>query len=486
MMRALRQILIIGIVLFAATVQAQEEEPMFVNRTDLIADNPIQRNYGVAVTDVDRDGEFELFVTGFGTDRRNGARNTVLKWNGEQFIDIADDTLADVDGMAIGVAACDIDGDGSEEIYVLNTDTFGGEKEVTDRLFAYNGTAWTDLFTLPMNQEDLNFTAGRSVACVDRMGTGRYGVFVANYGGPMRLYEVDDDGRVLDVAPAAGVDLVTGGRGLLSFPLVSDRMDIFAGNEQGANFLFRNNGDGTFTDIAEAAGVADAMENVRGMAPLDANGDGTMDVVYGNWEGPHRLFTNNGDNTFTETAPADMAAPTRIRTVIAADFDNDGVDEIFFNNIGQPNRLFRMVDGTPQEINIGDAQEPGGLGTGAAVGDFNGDGLLELLISHGESGIQPLTLYSAEPNDNNYLRVMPLTQAGAPARGAVVRLFTGGGQQMRVIDAGSGYLCQMEPVAHFGLGEVDAVERVEIQWPDGTTQTIDAPAINQTVRVDYP
>ncbi|MEO0566002.1 MAG: CRTAC1 family protein, partial [Chloroflexota bacterium] len=62
---------------------------MFVNRTDLIADNPIQRNYGVAVTDVDRDGAFELFVTGFGTDRRNGARNTVLKWNGEQFIDIA-------------------------------------------------------------------------------------------------------------------------------------------------------------------------------------------------------------------------------------------------------------------------------------------------------------------------------------------------------------------------------------------------------------
>lgn len=476
---------LIGMLWLTATVTAQEDG-MFIDQTELITNNPTQRNYGVAVTDVDGDGAFELFVAGFGTDVRNGARNTILKWDGEQFVDIAPNVLADVDGMAIGVAACDIDGDGREEIYVLNTDSFGGQKEITDRLFAYNGREWVDLFDLSMNQEDLNFTAGRSVACVDRMGTGRYGVFVANYGGPMRLYEVDDDGIVRDVAPEAGVDLTTGGRGLLSFPLVSGGMDVFAGNEQGANFLFRNNGDGTFENLAVSAGVADPFENVRGMAPLDANGDGLIDVVYGNWEGPHRLFINNGDGTFTESAPSDMATPTRVRTVIAADFDNDGTEEIFFNNIGQPNRLFRLVDGVPQEIAIGDANEPGGLGTGAAVGDFDGDGQLELLISHGESGIQPLTLYKVADNDNNYLRVQPVTASGAPARGAIVRLFTAEGQQVRVIDAGSGYLCQMEPVAHFGLGELGAVERVEVQWPDGTTATINTPDVNQQLRVAYP
>lgn len=459
---------------------------MFEDHTELIADNPVQRNYGVAVTDVDGDGAFELFIAGFGTADRNGARNTVLKWDGEQFVDIADNTLADVNGMAIGVAACDIDADGREEIYVLNTDTFGGQKQVTDRLFAYNGNDWVDLFAIPRNQQDLNFTAGRSVACVDRFGTGRYGVFVANYGGPMRLYEVDDDGIVLDVAPEAGVDLTTGGRALLAFPLVSEHMDVFAGNEQGPNFLFHNNGDGTFDNIALSAGVADPRENVRGIAPLDVNGDGLLDVVYGNWDGPHRLFVNQGDGTFADEAPEALATPTRIRTVIAADFDNSGTQEIFFNNIGQPNRLFKLVGGVPQMVDIGAAAEPGGLGTGAAVGDFDGDGVLELLVSHGESGVQPLTLYKAPANGNNYLRVLPLTPAGAPARGAVVRLFTDGGQQVRVIDAGSGYLCQMEPVAHFGLGTADEVERVEVRWVDGTTTTIDAPDVNQMLRVSYP
>ncbi len=463
-----------------------QETPMFTDKTDLLADNPRQRNYGIAVTDVDGDGQFELFVAGFGTATENGARNTVLRWNGEKFIDIADDILAEVAGMAIGVGACDIDGDGAEEIYVLNTDTFGGEKEHTDSFFDYDGDRWVDLFTLPVNQADLNMTAGRSVACVDRTGNGLYGVMVANYGGPMRLYELDQDGVVRDVAPEAGVDLVTGGRALLSFPLVSNRMDIFAGNERGPNFLFRNNGDGTFTNIADVAGVEDALQNVRGMAPLDANNDGYIDVVYGNWEGPHRLLVNNANNTFTDTAPEEMAQPSRIRTVIAADFDNDGHEEIFFNNIGQPNRLFRVIDGTPLAIPIGDAEEAAGLGTGAAVGDFNSDGRLELLISHGESGIQPLTFYETPENDNNYLRIYPTTQFGAPARGAVVRLIYANGTQMRVIDAGSGYLCQMEPIAHFGLGLEESVERIEVTWPDGQSVTIESPDINQQLTVAHP
>jgi hypothetical protein len=184
-----------------------------------------------------------------------------------------------------------------------------------------------------------------------------------------------------------------------------------------------------------------------------------------------------------------MAIPSRVRTVIAADFDNDGYEEIFFNNMGEPNRLFGWRDEAWRLIEIGDALEPLGLGTGAAVGDFDGDGRLELLVSHGESSPQPLTLYATTEatKANHWLRVLPLTRFGAPARGAVVRLKMHNGRtQIRAIDAGSGYLCQMEPVAHFGLGAETTVQQIEIVWPGGTRHTIDSPTINRMLRVEYP
>jgi hypothetical protein len=453
---------------------------MFTNATDLLADNPVQLNYGVAVTDHDGDGSFEAVVAGF------GFPNLVLKWDGEKFIDIAGPTVADRDRRAIGVAACDVDGDGYEELYVLNTDTFSGEKQFSDRLFDRVGDDFTDLFSLEQNAAVLNQIAGRSVACVDRFGTGTYAVMVANYGGPMKLYEMNEDGQLTDVAPAAGVNLVTGGRGLVSLPLVTTRMDIFAGNERGANFLFRNNGDGTFTDVAMEVGIPDAAQNVRGIAPLDLNRDGVLDLAYGNWEGPHRLVVNNGLQPWADIAPPALAAPTRIRTVVAADFDNDGKEELFFNNIGQPNKLFGYRDRDWVQLDIGDALEPSGLGTGAAVGDFDGDGRLELIVSHGESGAQQLSLYHTPKNDNHYLRVLPLTQHGAPARGAVVTIQTANGGQIRAIDAGSGYLCQMEPVAHFGLGDLTTIEQVTVRWPDGTTATMTDMMADQMIRIAYP
>jgi hypothetical protein len=453
---------------------------MFIDKSKFLLDNPIQMNYGIAVTDVDGDGLFELFVAGF-----NGP-NLVLKYNGEGFVNIADNILADAGRQAIGVAAGDIDGDGREEIYVLNTDSYAGRKQFGDRLFDYQDGRWVDLFSLPENQDALNLTAGRSVVCVDRNGDGKYGFFVANYGGPMRLYELDDNGRLADVAPAAGLDLTTGGRSIISLPLVSDRMDIFAANERGSNFLFRNQGDGTFEEIAESAGISDPYYNGRGLVALDIDGDGRFDVVYGNWEGPHRMYLQTACEQFEEVAPSEMAVPSPIRTVIAADFDNDGYEELFFNNIGEPNRLFARQDGIWKAIDTGDAWEPDGLGTGAAVADLDEDGQLALFVTHGESGAQPIALYSPPQNDNAWLRVLPLTAQGAPARGAIVTLVGDQKIQRRAIDAGSGYLCQMEPVAHFGLGNNSRVKAVEVRWPNGTTATIDAPEVNQLIRVAYP
>jgi ASPIC and UnbV/FG-GAP-like repeat len=456
---------------------------MFIDRSELIKENFSQLHYGVAVVDVDNDGEFELFVAGY------GAANRVLKWNGTALIDIADPTLADVERQAIGVAAADLDGDGREEIYVLNTDVYAGRKRFGDRLFDFQSSeysrlgGWVDLFSLPQNADSLNLTAGRSVLGLDRYGHGRYGFFVANYGGPMRLYELDQDGFLADCAPKANLALVTGGRGAIAAPLVSKALDIFAVNEQGANFLFQHQGDGTFENVAALWGLADEEHDGRGVSLFDEEGE--FGIVYGNWQGPHRLM-RRGVDYYTDNAPVELAQPSRIRTVIAADFDNDGELEIFFNNLGEPNRLFGWRSGAWIALPMGDALEPFGLGTGAAIGDFDGDGRLELLISHGEAAPQPLSFFQTADQNNHWLRILPLTPQGAPARGATVTLKANGRIYYRIIDCGSGYLCQMEPVAHFGLGKGTVIESVRVRWLDGTLLLMENPQVDQLLRIPYP
>uniref|UniRef100_A0A8C1RY81 Cartilage acidic protein 1b n=2 Tax=Cyprinus carpio TaxID=7962 RepID=A0A8C1RY81_CYPCA len=482
----------------------QRTEPMFASVTQSVfppdyENNPTQLNYGVAVTDVDGDGDLEMFVTGY-----NGP-NLVLKYDKfkKRLVNIAVDNrsspyyaLRDRQGNAIGVTACDIDGDGREEIYVLNTNNaFSGRATYTDKLFKFRNGRFEDLLNDDINEhrDVANRVAGRSVACVDRKGTGRYSIYIANYAsgtvGPHALIEMDESSSdpskgiiaLSNVAEQAGVNKFTGGRGVVVGPILSQTLpDIFCDNEYSPNFLFRNNGDGTFTDVAAQAGVDDPMQHGRGVTLADFNRDGKTDIIYGNWNGPHRLFlqlSNNRKQRFKDIATQKFSMPSPVRTVIAADFDNDNELEVFFNNIAyrgpSANRLFRVSrreHGDPQieELNVGEAAEPEGRGTGAAVTDFDGDGQLDLLVTHGESAAQPISVYRViQGSSNKWLRVIPRTQFGAFARGAKVIVYTKrNGPHMRIIDGGSGYLCEMEPVAHFGLGK-DVATSVEVFWPDG-------------------
>jgi len=476
-------------------------EDFFKSVSKQLAFNPNQRNYGVSVTDIDKDGSFEFVVAGF------GSRNLAYKWNAEKglYDEIADEVLQDSKRKAIGLAACDIDGDGYEELYVLNTDQYSGDTTTSDGLFDHENGKYFDLFTEERNLESGNFVAGRSCACVDREGNGKYSVVVANYGGQIKVFEINEDNVLFDAAPDAGMDLKLGGRALVAGPIISDRMDVFSNNEVDytsrvngyytrANYMFvhEDNEDGTYENVAKEVGLADDQQTGRGTALLDANGDGLVDIVYGNWNGPHRLYlqSRNGDDVkFTDAATEDMAVPSKIRTVIVADFDNDGYEEIFYNNIPGENRLFRKLpdDEDWVRINIGDAVERDGMGTGGAVGDFDGDGMLELVVAHGESGpMQPLSLFKCNWGvSNHYLRILPKTLHGAPARGARVDLVAGGRNQMRIIDAGSGYLCQMEPVAHFGLGQLKKVEKVRVMWTDASVCEFVPKGIDGVIEVHY-
>ncbi|XP_036742391.2 cartilage acidic protein 1 isoform X4 [Manis pentadactyla] len=409
------------------TEGSQHAEPMFTAVTNSVLppdydSNPTQLNYGVAVTDVDHDGDFEIVVAGY-----NGP-NLVLKYDRAQkrLVNIAVDersspyyALRDRQGNAIGVTACDIDGDGREEIYFLNTNN------------AFSG------------------------------------------------------GRGVSVGPI----------------LSSSASDIFCDNENGPNFLFHNQGDGTFVDAAAGAGVDDPHQHGRGVALADFNRDGKVDIVYGNWNGPHRLYLQmsaHGKVRFRDIASPKFSMPSPVRTVIAADFDNDQELEIFFNNFAHrsssANRLFRVIrrdHGDPllEELNPGDALEPEGRGTGGVVTDFDGDGMLDLILSHGESMAQPLSVFRGSQGfSNNWLRVVPRTRFGAFARGAKVVLYTKkSGAHLRIIDGGSGYLCEMEPVAHFGLGK-DEASSVEVTWPDGkmASRSVASGEMNSVLEIPYP
>jgi hypothetical protein len=448
---------------------------MFEDRSADIVDNPPFRGYGAAVTP-GIDGP-SIFVAGFGT------ANRMLRFDGGALVDEACGVLADESRHAIGVAAADLDADGREEVYVHNVAAFGGTSAEADLLLDPEAdcSRWRDLFADPVNRGRENHRVGRSVAAVDRLGTGRYGLFVSGYGCPARFYEVGDDGGITDLAAAVGLDVVTGGRSVAAGPILSDRTDLFVGAERGSNLLLRNEG-GRFVDVAREYGVADPGENARGAALVPRDGASTPDIVCGNWNGANRLFVHDGDG-FRDRAPPALARSARVRTVAVADFDNDGRRELFVNCLGTPNRLL-TEDGEWTQIEIGAALEPEGMGTGAAVADVDDDGTLELLVVHGEAEAQPLSLYRA-PNDGDWLRVQPLTAVGAPARGARVALRTDAGRQVRFVDTGSGYLCQMEPVAHFGLGSATP-RAVSIRWPDGCERTIDDPPSSTTIRPVHP
>ena len=326
----MNKLIFIFIILMSNMAKAE----FFTNISDIIEDNNDRLSYGVSVTDFDKDGSYEFIVAGF------GYSNLALSYkNGKLINKIQDLLFTDPDRNTIGVSACDIDQDGFEEIYFLNTDTYSGEKKYSDRLLDIDNDIF-DYFELEKNLENLNLTAGRSVVCVDRNGSGKYGIYVANYGGPTRFYEIDQS-KVEDLAPILGIDQITGGRAVISGHIVSDNMDIFAANERGPNFLYKNT-NGNFNDVAKEKNVQDFFQNGRGTALTDFLYRGELDIITSNWEGYHRIFVKQKES-FLDMSSLKFRSPSKIRTVISADFDNDGYDEIFLNNIGEPNKLFKKI-----------------------------------------------------------------------------------------------------------------------------------------------
>ncbi len=450
-----------------------------VDKSHLLIDNPIDLSYGATIADFDGDGLAEVFVA------TQGGANHLFKRMGDGLVEITPKALMDETCSALGVAAADVSGNGLPDLYVMNSNTFAGALTEPDRLFLNQGSLhFQDMM---VNHPDRNIAAGRSVAFTDPVGGGFVGLYVANYGAPNKLFVSNGKGYFRNEAPVGhGLGVIAGGRAIVSQDISNTgRMDIFVLNEGGPNLFFRNHEE-MFEECAVELGLDDPDENGRGVAVCDFDRDGLIDLVYCNWEGPHRIMRQLGEGGFVDVAGPRFAEPSKARTIIVGDFDNDGWEDIFVNNMGEPNRLFRNNgDGTFSEVDPGPMLLPDGTGTGATCGDLDGDGMLEIYICHGEAMPQRNRMFSHEKNDHHWLRIQPLTPAGAPAIGARVELRFDR-PMIRFIDGGSGYLCQMEPVAHFGLGESAMVPTVLVRWTDGVETLLEDLRVDSFVRVPHP
>ncbi len=442
----------------------------FINGSYLLKDNLPSYSYGVSIFDIDSDDEPEILVA------NSNSENIIYKYCDEsnEFKNITPDNFKLKNYQTISLCIGDFLGNGVPAVYMLHSDTFGGLKNIYDHLFVRTSADkvtpnFNDLF---IKQSSVNNPyAGRSVGAVDFSGNGQYGFYVVNYDAPslFYIYNIQTE-QIEEKSQELGLRQFAGGRGFLAQYLVNEKAsDIFIGNENCANSFFTKNQDGSrYEECSHKFNLCDNFGNARGLGVADFTGNGLADIVVGNWHGLNSIYMQENKGSFTERAPAVFREPMAVRNIIVADFDNDGREEVFVNNFDEPCQMFRYL-GTNEweELDIGELALEESNCTGAAVGDLTGNGFLDIFISTGEAAKQPNQLFLGIDNGNSWLRIQPLTQQGFPALSAKVRLVCHDApSQTKFICSGSGYICQMEPVAHFGLGKgTPKIDFVEITWP---------------------
>jgi hypothetical protein len=280
------------------------------------------------------------------------------------------------------IAWFDVDNDGDEDLFVAALGT--------DRLYRNDGAG---VFTkLRSTGLETNAAASFGAAVGDYDNDGLLDLFVANLDAGNKLYRNEGSGRFRDVTKRAKVG---GGATTASYSAAwadYDRdgfLDLYVANgtqqQTARNFLYRNQGDGTFREVAESAGVDGGPASSLGCAWADFDNDGWPDLYVANFGQPNRLYRNNGDGTFRDRAEAAGVDDSGNGAGAAwGDYDNDGwLDLYLFNtNAGaSADRLWRnRGDGTFADVTVTMGLAEQGDGEAVVWADFDNDGWLDLFV----------------------------------------------------------------------------------------------------------
>src|SRR5262245_47402951 len=417
---------------------------------------------GVASADYDNDGWPDLYLTFFGA-------NVLFHNNGDgTFTDVTARAGVAAGGWSTSAAFGDYDKDGRLDLYVARYVDF-------------------DLAKAPRPGSAKNcFYSGFPVMCGPRGLAGAQDILFHNEG----------DGRFRDVTEKAG-DLDKGryrGLGVVWGDYDNDGWpDLFVANDAHPNLLFHNERNGTFIEGAFEAGVAfdeDGRERAgMGVAFGDYDRDGFLDLAITNFYGePHSLYRNQGNGTFLETTwPSGVGEATMRALGWGAgfqDFDNDGFLDLFFVNghvypevdghglderYAERNHVLRgRGDGAFTDVTSAagaDVSVPW-VGRGAAFGDYDEDGKVDVVVSNVNA--RPLLLHNESPSAGHWLAVRLVGRdSNRDGLGARVTARLGGTTLTEEVHGGGSYLSESDHRARFGLGTASVVPSLEIRWPSG-------------------